>query len=1419
MAIGRGHASPSDFAIRPVGEAREPGSFTFLVDAAGLSVAGDPQSARFTLPGFDSVLKPPGAPDLPEKMVRIAIPPGVVPRLEVHADPDVLTPAFRPQAVERSVREWVEEGDDEVVALEGGKRSGFAERAAERKSSVVRERVENASIYEGDGLYPAQVAWLGAIGTLRGQRYVEVHLAPVRYDPILPGVRVTPSYEVTVRFEGDTGARATPTPELVFEDVYRNAFVNYAQGTTFRIGAVASAETRTSAAAPELTAGTDPYKIRVRSNGIVRIDASRVAGTAYATAPLSTWKLTNRGSEVPLDVQDDGDDVLEPGEHAQFWGQALDDEPKSILNLEVPDSNQDLWEARDFTDENVYFLTIEAGSRSRIATLPSAPTNTRTPPTDFEATVHAEVDNLFRPLGSADPWYWSPTICITGCSGGAVATRSNTVPLPGLASGTAPLQATVRVRGASESATVYPDHKSRVTLLNSSASPLTTNDDDGTFDGRTLYTHSFPWTYPGSGAQATDPLSVQLEVLASGAPNMAVLDWIDVRYRRAFTAVSDQLVFDWPDGDAEFIVSGLQSAAPAVWETTRRVGASPVVLPVRLTGGTVSGAGPYSIRFRVDEDPSIADGTLRRFVVAGDAATTIPASQDFQADLVSDLRNTSNQADLIVIASATVLDDSPGSTVANFLTHRGTQGISSKVVLISDVEDEFNDGLPGPLAVKRFLEWVMSTAPGEGWALPKPIYVLLIGDGSYDYKGGLASGNYVPTQLMFKDAPELGYYASDNLMANVVGSDQLADLVVGRIAARSITETNRVLLKVLNYDAAPAGGNWRHSMLFISDRGHNYDPNEALDFESVNADSEAMVPRPPYVSTNLRYWSDFGGVDPDGMRLAIRNTVNGDGVALAQYIGHGNFDIWSDDAFFDDFHVPRDTSFLTNDTRLPWLLAHNCLTGGFHTTSLTSLGEDWVMRDIGGAIALFAPSGLSYNYIGAAVADSVWGDLFGKHKQRAIAVPVLNAITALCGQGSIESCQGYVLLGDPTLTLGLPNVAPATSVAAVPSSMRVDLSWTASLTPGATYNVYRATLLTPPNYGTQPLNGSPIAGTTFADTTAVNAATYYYYVVAKDAPGFESRWSNFNSDCAVSGPDCVRATPLNPNPPSAPAVQTVTDPETGGRLNVTWSTGNEPDLKSVTLWWGTTSGGYDHSIVLGKAATMSSLTGLTNGQRVYVAVTATNTSNLTSGYSPEASGVPTWIRGVKAPGFISTLRVSRSGGDALLTWSAVTTDIYGKAETVANYEVYRGTTPDFLPSPGNRIGVPATPTFTDEGAIAAPATYHYLVRAVDNQGNVGGLGRQLPNGTDVLLVNPSATPGNVVLSWPAVTTDFDGNATTIVRYDVYGASTPFSRDAIRNQSISVVGTSTTPSVEIVPLPGSQYYSVLAVDARGNLSPF
>jgi hypothetical protein len=86
------------------------------------------------------------------------------------------------------------------------------------------------------------------------------------------------------------------------------------------------------------------------------------------------------------------------------------------------------------------------------------------------------------------------------------------------------------------------------------------------------------------------------------------------------------------------------------------------------------------------------------------------------------------------------------------------------------------------------------------------------------------------------------------------------------------------------------------------------------------------------------------------------------------------------------------------------------------------------------------------------------------------------------------------------------SVTVSNGVIPPPAPKTVTLNWTASATPGVTYNIYRGTVSGGP-YLTK-VNSSPITGTSFTDTSVVSGQTYYYVARAEDASGTESVNSN-----------------------------------------------------------------------------------------------------------------------------------------------------------------------------------------------------------------------------------------------------------------------------------------------------------------------
>jgi hypothetical protein len=102
------------------------------------------------------------------------------------------------------------------------------------------------------------------------------------------------------------------------------------------------------------------------------------------------------------------------------------------------------------------------------------------------------------------------------------------------------------------------------------------------------------------------------------------------------------------------------------------------------------------------------------------------------------------------------------------------------------------------------------------------------------------------------------------------------------------------------------------------------------------------------------------------------------------------------------------------------------------------------------------------------------------------------------------------------------------------------------------------------------------------------------------------------------------------------------------------------------------------------------------------------------------------------------------------------------------YNVYRGTTPDFVPAPGNRIAacVAGPASYLDTANLASGVTYYYVVRAEDDSTGNGGAcgGNEEQNGR---VVGGTAY-GTGLQGSPGTWIDAGGDGTSLLRLNVAG---------------------------------------------------
>src|SRR5882724_2176840 len=901
-----------------------------------------------------------GEPMLPIRVLLVAIPEGSVPELRILSSPSETLRGLDIAPVPRvRVRDRAFEG----------KRPGHAG-ASDAVADDRNEFSPEPAIYGRDAEFPAEPVRLGAIGYLRAQRYVEVLYSPVLFDPSRRQARFFPRIRAEVRFalpesSGVLRDEGAFRPDPLFEETYRRALVNYEQGKLYRVAAGSVALTASDAAPAPLAAGVPRYKLFVSRAGIYRLDAATLNAAApdLLGANPQTLMLSAEGVELPISIRNaaggsgEADGSFDPGDFLEFAG-GPKREPPTVLNFDFGSTFPDVFAANDFTDTQVYWLSAEGapGSHLRIPIVSGAPVNSFPVATDFAGTAVWEENNIYLPLGDAEPFFSIPSLLADSTQ----SQRDVSLAIPGIARPGATVTVTARLRGGTD-LSVSPDHRTAVWINGDTA-----DKSDFTWDGAVIKEQSF--TIPTS--VLTDPPPIHLSApggLSGVNVDRQYPDKVTIAYRRLFAASGDALVFNYPNQDSRFQITGFSAGPATIYDLSRLMSGSNEVDPVLITGATEGGiAGAVTCTFDVPRDARSGAPATRSFSVAGPGAILKPDAIVRAADPV--LKNPSSAADFIVITSRGAVDASPGGALDNLLSQRLlTRGLTSIIVYVDQIYDEFSYGLRDPNAIRAFLAYAYDNWKGSDGAARPPAFVLLVGDATPDYKNTLQSADWVdqvPTPMMFQVSSILGYYSSDNWLASFRGTDQIPDIHLGRISTRNAVDAAGVFDKIRRYEESPAPGLWKgHAILAAGDGKFT---GEADQFESVQTGAAAAYfSFPPYSATSPPLYFDNApwlATDTAGFKNALLNEINGGAIVLS-FVGHGSFETWGNNTFF----TAQDARDLSNAPYLPFVVNVNCLAGGFHyLVASGSMGEALTNNKSGGAIASFAPSGLSNVFIGPA---------------------------------------------------------------------------------------------------------------------------------------------------------------------------------------------------------------------------------------------------------------------------------------------------------------------------------------------------------------------------------------------------------------------------------------------------------------------
>jgi hypothetical protein len=129
---------------------------------------------------------------------------------------------------------------------------------------------------------------------------------------------------------------------------------------------------------------------------------------------------------------------------------------------------------------------------------------------------------------------------------------------------------------------------------------------------------------------------------------------------------------------------------------------------------------------------------------------------------------------------------------------------------------------------------------------------------------------------------------------------------------------------------------------------------------------------------------------------------------LVNYAGHGSVNQWRGNLLTND-----DALALSNE-HLPMFVMMTCLNGYFHDPALDSLGESLMKAERGGAVAVWASSGMTLPTDQALMNQELYRLLFNRGQAMTIGEAVIRAKAA---SSDPDVRRTWILLGDPAMKL------------------------------------------------------------------------------------------------------------------------------------------------------------------------------------------------------------------------------------------------------------------------------------------------------------------------------------------------------------------------------------------------------------------
>jgi hypothetical protein len=849
------------------------------------------------------------------------------------------------------------------------------------------------SIYQQSVNYPERIIKLGSPIQIRDIKGRRIYITPFNYNPLRRELTVYTKIRMRINYKNAESSGKNYVEKGILDRLYKQIFINFEQAKYWQVSKPKSLKKIVS-----LPQG-DYYKITITKDGMYKINASAMPdGSNISISSIQMFgnaghmlNPNTKGaeynypyvSEIAIMVEDANNNGLFDGnDYILFYG-------KGINSWYYKNSIRDFtFQQHLYDTENHYLLSVNGSSGKRMEKKIEPDNPTPVVRKYFINRYHFEEDK-YNLLASGPDWYgyrfvdrsdsYSKSFTINNYAADAGVSSIFKAQVKGGAGITYPL----------------PSSSYRY-AVNFNVNNNRLNNQLVLYNGnRKSISIGIKSDLLKNGSNSVDFL-----YYANKSGASAYLDWFEMLYPQTLEAADNYLsLFTENSGNSlRYPIKNMSGSGILAFDVTNPI--EPMIIKENLNA--VNGV--------VNLDLTASDKTRNIIIMplSSPAITTIGSLT--KIDLGIDLLSTANAADFLIITHKDFLEQA--QKIAELRSN-----LKTTVVSVENIYNCFNGGVADPTAIRNFIRYVY-----YNWQSPRVSYVLLFGDGQYDYRNiSVSDIQRVPPFEIYAES-EINSRLTDNYYVDLnFDTDNFKEitpsLAIGRLPVESKSDAEHMVDKLINYEKNPLQDGWQTSITLVADDEKVSNPNDIQWIHQEQTEKIAHLRefskfniKKVYLSAYPEEAGGLGRSKPAANRALIDNINQGS--LIVSWIGHGSPTRWAHE---DVFNMNRDLERVNNEGKLCFFAVASCDFGKFDDPHDPSFTEALIWKKGSGAIGVLSSARLVYSGQNFDFIRKFYRNLFPSGNP---SIPI--GAAKFLSTGSSINDQKYHLLCDPTMHLDVP---------------------------------------------------------------------------------------------------------------------------------------------------------------------------------------------------------------------------------------------------------------------------------------------------------------------------------------------------------------------------------------------------------------